>query len=225
MDGGSFKHSSEGGERSSKNGSKDDSEGGENASKNEFRKGKRTAKTILDKPKEPKRGPGIAKLEQMRVDEEMKYALLRGGHSQQPPPNSYPGVHSLKATRVAPYPVPYSQVYVGALFPYQGLPNFAGTGIVAPYSLASYQQHYVHSSQPYPPLTNFATAYGIGGMSGQSLMPPTTRSHENPSNTLPLFQATPGQKADLKREEDPNKSVESTSKRSNDSYVDLDLKL
>ncbi|KAL6618802.1 hypothetical protein ACP70R_033941 [Stipagrostis hirtigluma subsp. patula] len=216
--------------------SKDGSEGGERGSKDGSRKGKRAAKTIPDKPREPKRGLGIARLEKIRVEDEMKEALLRGAHNQ-PPSNSYVGIHGL-GTGIAPNLVPYYHPYAGAaLLPHQGFPNLVqGTGMVAPNPLPSYQP-YVHASLPYPCLTNFATAQGTGDMSGQLNLPiasskpptgtPEAASYENPSNMEPnlsLSQATraPGHK----REEDPNLSVESASNKSKDPpEVDLDLKL
>ncbi|KAL6610800.1 hypothetical protein ACP70R_040769 [Stipagrostis hirtigluma subsp. patula] len=204
-------------------------------SKDGSRKGKRAAKTIPDKPREPKRGLGIARLEKIRVEDERKEALLRGTHGQ-PPSNSYVGIHGL-GTGIAPNLVPYYHPYAGAaLLPYQGFPNFVGAGMLAPNPLPSYQP-YVHASLPYPSLTNFVTAQGTGGdMSGQLNLPiasskppigtPEAASYENPSNMepnqQPLSQAT--RAPDHKREEDPK--VESASNNSNDPQdLDLDLKL
>uniref|UniRef100_A0A0D9WJM4 SPOROCYTELESS-like EAR-containing protein 3 n=1 Tax=Leersia perrieri TaxID=77586 RepID=A0A0D9WJM4_9ORYZ len=104
------------------------------------RKGKRSAGSSSDKPKQPQRGLGVAQLEKIRIQSEMAAGYLQNPSlGQQPPP-----VHG-----------------IGSL----NLEDARSSNSLSSSPSPSFRAN-INASSPYPIHPNIAMAYGLGSRSG-----------------------------------------------------------
>uniref|UniRef100_A0A0D9WJM2 SPOROCYTELESS-like EAR-containing protein 3 n=1 Tax=Leersia perrieri TaxID=77586 RepID=A0A0D9WJM2_9ORYZ len=123
------------------------------------RKGKRSAGSSSDKPKQPQRGLGVAQLEKIRIQSEMAAGYLQNPSlGQQPPPVHGIGSLNLEDARssnsLSSSPSPSFRANINASSPYPIHPNIARrTGVS------------LQLKRFYSPM-HVNMAYGLGSRSG-----------------------------------------------------------